>query len=161
MDKIDKSILESLQKNARIKNSTLARTLDLPPTTLQERIKRLEKNKIIKGYRAEIGYEKLGLNVQAFVAVTLNRHEPNDIREFEKGIRNLPNIRECFHLSGRFDYLLHVMVKDLPELGELVKKGITALPDFGRCETFLVFSEVKSNGDWLLDPPSLEKSDQT
>ena len=161
MDSIDRAILESLRKNARVKNSALARTLDLPPTTLQERIKRLEKKRIIKGYRAEIDNEKLGLNVQAFIAVTLNRHESNDIREFEKGIQNLPNIRECFHLSGRFDYLLHVMVKDLPELGELVKKGITALPDFGRCETFLIFSKVKSDGGWFHDILSSEESDQT
>jgi len=145
MDQTDLSILDALQQNARKKKSVLARELDMPATTLQERIRRLEKKGVIEGYRAAVNAEKLGLGVQAFIAVSLRHHESNSIRQFEKGIAGVPCIRSCYHLSGRFDYMLHVTVKDLNALGNLVKTEITTLPDFGKCETFLIFSEVQSN----------------
>ncbi|MBL0713585.1 MAG: Lrp/AsnC ligand binding domain-containing protein [Desulfosarcina sp.] len=92
----------------------------------------------------------IGLAVQAFVAVTLDHHESRDIRTFEKNIKTIPNIKACYHLSGRFDYLLHLVARDLQELGDLVKTGITSLPDFGRCETHLVFSKIESSSGWPL-----------
>ena len=58
---------------------------------------------------------------------------------------DIPCIRASYHLSGRFDYMLHVSVKGLEALGNLVKTEITTLPDFGKCETFLIFSEIQSN----------------
>lgn len=144
MDAIDIQILTILQSRARIKKSEMARELDLPATTLQERIRRLEERGIIKNYKAVIDPEKIGLMVQAFVAVTLDCHESSEIRNFERGIKTIPNIKACYHLSGRFDYLLHLAAKDLQELGDLVKVKITALPDFGRCETYLSFSEIET-----------------
>jgi Lrp/AsnC family transcriptional regulator, leucine-responsive regulatory protein len=144
MDAIDIQILTILQSRARIKKSEMARELDLPATTLQERIRRLEESGIIKNYKAVIDPEKIGLTIQAFVAVTLDRHESSDIRNFEKGIKTIPNIKACYHLSGRFDYLLNLVAKDLQDLGDLVKVRITTLPDFGRCETYLVFSEIET-----------------
>lgn len=149
MDEIDLKIIGLLQQNARLKNSELARKLNMPPTTLQERIRRLERREIIQGYQAIIDPSKIGLTVQAYIAVTLDRHEANNIRSFEKGVKKIPHIITCRHLSGRFDYLLHVAVRDLAQLGDLVKTGITSLPDFGKCETFLIFSEIDPNMDWM------------
>ena len=148
MDMIDKQILKSLQDNARIKKSEMARELNLPATTLQERIRRLEKKGIIKKYQVVVDPEMLGFSVQAFVAVTLNKHESSDIRDFEKSIKTIPNIKACYHLSGRFDYMLHLVARDLNQLGVLVKTRITSLPDFGRCETHLVFSDIETSNQW-------------
>ena len=145
---IDKQILKSLQDNARIKKSEMARQLNLPATTLQERIRRLEKKGIIKKYQVVVDPEMLGFSVQAFVAVTLNKHESSDIRDFEKSIKTIPNIKACYHLSGRFDYMLHLVARDLNQLGVLVKTRITSLPDFGRCETHLVFSDIETSNQW-------------
>ena len=148
MDIMDRKILTILQSRARIKKSEMARELNIPATTLQERIRRLEETGVIKGYQAVVDPEKVGLSVQAFVAVTLDCHEPTEIRSFEKSIKTIHNIKACYHLSGRFDYLLHLVARDLKELGDLVKVGITALPDFGRCETHLLFSEIESSQVW-------------
>lgn len=148
MDKIDRQILKVFQDNARIKKSEMARELDLPATTLQERIRRLEKKGIIKKYQVVVDPEMIGFSVQAFVAVTLDKHESSDIRNFEKSIKTIPNIKACYHSSGRFDYLLHLVARDLNQLGVLVKTGITSLPDFGRCETHLVFSEIETSNQW-------------
>jgi Lrp/AsnC family transcriptional regulator, leucine-responsive regulatory protein len=148
MDTIDRNILGILQARARIKKSEMARELNLPATTLQERIRKLEENGTIKKYQAIVDAESIGFKVQAFVAVTLDRHESSDIRSFEKSIKTIPNIKACYHSSGRFDYLLHVVARDLNQLGVLVKTGITSLPDFGRCETHLVFSEIETSNQW-------------
>jgi len=148
MDTIDRNILSILQTRARIKKSEMARELNLPATTLQERIRKLEENGTIKKYQAIVDAESIGFKVQAFVAVTLDRHESSDIRSFEKSIKTIPNIKACYHSSGRFDYLLHVVARDLNQLGVLVKTGITSLPDFGRCETHLVFSEIETSNQW-------------
>jgi len=157
MDMIDKQILTLLQDNARIKKSEMARELNLPATTLQERIRRLEKNGIIKKYQVIVDPETIGFSVQAFVAVTLDRHESSDIRDFERSVKTIPNIRACYHSSGRFDYLLHLVARDLNELGVLVKTRITSLPDFGRCETHLVFSEIETSNRWpFLDDKAME-----
>jgi Lrp/AsnC family leucine-responsive transcriptional regulator len=83
------------------------------------------------------------LGIQAFISVILSRHESDIIRKFEEGIRQIPNVRACYNLTGRFDYLLHVATRDLDQLGKLIKTRITALPGFGKSESFLVLSEVK------------------
>jgi DNA-binding Lrp family transcriptional regulator len=148
MDQTDLSILSILQDRARIKKSEMARELDIPATTLQERLRRLESNGVIKNYQAVIDPEKVGLGVQAFVAVSLNRHESINIRNFERAIKTITSIKACYHVSGRFDYLLYLVAGDLQQLGKIVKVQITALPDFGRCETYLVFSEIESSKAW-------------
>jgi len=145
MDLLDLKILKALQTSGRKKNAELARELGVAPSTMMERIRRLEESGVLQGYRASIDPKKMGLNIQAFISVTLSRHETEVIRQFEEGIRKTPHIRACYHLTGRFDYLLHVFVADLDQLGRLVKNRIAALPGFGKSETFLVFSEIKSD----------------
>ena len=88
--------------------------------------------------------------MQAMIAITLNRHESEIIRQFEEGIREIPNVRACYHLTGRFDYMLYVGAEDIHELGRLVKTKIAELPGFGMSETFVIFSEIKSAKSGLI-----------
>jgi Lrp/AsnC family leucine-responsive transcriptional regulator len=108
MDLLDSKILKALQASGRKKNAELARELGVAPSTMMERIRRLEESGVLQGYRASIDPQKLGVNIQAFISVTLSRHETEVIRQFEESIRKMPHIRACYHLTGRFDYLLHV-----------------------------------------------------
>jgi Lrp/AsnC family leucine-responsive transcriptional regulator len=86
--------------------------------------------------------------VQAFISVVLERHEVTAIQRFEEDVQKIPHVRACYHLTGRFDYLLHVAVADLNRLGELVKADIAAIPNVGKSETFLVLSEIKPDNGW-------------
>ncbi len=149
MDDLDRRIILALCNNGREKISTIARKLGVPTTTAQERLKRLESRGIIKGYSALIDPTQLGFFVQALVGLSLNRHETNKIRSFEKAVQRVSRVKACYHVSGRFDYILHVVAKDLDDLGSLVKTQIAGLPDFGRCETFIIFSEIDSAGNLL------------
>jgi Lrp/AsnC family leucine-responsive transcriptional regulator len=80
--------------------------------------------------------------------VTLGRHSAETIRPFERGVLEIPHVRACYHVSGRFDYILHVAAQDLEHLGRLVKKHIAAIPGVDKTESFLVFSEIKSDVGW-------------
>ena len=160
MDELDKKILKALQTEARKKNAELARELGVAPSTMLERVRRLEEGGVVQGYRATLDPKKLGLSVQAFITVTLYQHEAGDIRKFEKGVRRIPYIRACYHLTGRFDYLLHVAARDINQLGDLIKTQIASLPSFGKSETFLAFSEVKPDGGWPIED-DLFRSNET
>lgn len=148
MDDLDKKILIALQTNARKKNSELARDFGVAPSTVLERIRRLEEHGLIQSYRAVINPARLGLTIQAFAAISLDRHEVDAIRKFEEGIQQISHVRACYHMAGRFDYLLHVAAQDLEHLGELVKNWIASIPGIGRVETFPVYSEVKPDKGW-------------
>jgi Lrp/AsnC family transcriptional regulator, leucine-responsive regulatory protein len=161
IDNLDIQILGILQENARAKNIELARELGIAQSTVLERVRRLEEQGFITGYRAILNPEKLGLSIQAFVSVAMQRHEAETIRRFEEGVRELHGVRACYHLTGRFDYLLYVAVKDLEELGKLVKTGIAALDGYGKSETFVIFSEIKPDeGVPIGDAPGREKKQE-
>ncbi len=151
MDNLDKRILAALQANARTKNSELARELGIAPSTVLERVRRLEERGFIQNYRGVLNPAKLGLAVQAFAAISLDRHEVDTIQRFEQEIQQIPHVRVCHHLAGRFDYLLHMAARDLEQLGELIKNQIASIPGIGRVETLPIYSEVKSDAGWPIE----------
>jgi Lrp/AsnC family leucine-responsive transcriptional regulator len=151
MDNLDRKILRSLQLDARIKNADLARDLGVAPSTMLERVRRLEERGFFNGFKAVINPEKLGLTVQAMVSVSLGQHSTKTIQPFEQAVKSFPNILVCYHVTGRFDYILHVVAKSLNHLGVLVKEEIASMPGVGKTETFLVFSEIKNDQGYPLD----------
>jgi len=151
MDKIDRHTLKALQKDGRKKNSDLAKETGLAPSTMLDRVKKLEDKGILQGYRAVVNPEKLGLKAQGFACISLDRHQVKDIQILENTIKEIPNVRACYHITGRFDYLLHVVAPDLNEFGKLIKKTLATIPGIGRIETFLVYAEVKPDQGWPID----------
>ena len=110
-----------------------------------ERVRRLEERGYFKGFRALLNPKKLGYGVQALVSVSLAAYRTKTIHPFEEGVRRIPYVRVCYNVSGRFDYILLVVAKDVDHLGALVKEQIASLPGVDRTETFIVFSEIKSD----------------
>ena len=151
MDKLDQEILKALQRDARVKNADLARNLGVAPSTMLERVRRLEERGYFNGFKAVINPEKLGLSVQAMISVSLGQHSTKTIGPFEDAVKAIPNILVCYHVTGRFDYVLHVVAKNLKQLGILVKERIASMPGVGKTETFLVFSEIKNDNGFPLD----------
>ena len=151
MDDLDRQILRALQKDARVKNADLARQLGVAPSTMLERVRRLEERGYFTGFKAVVNLEKLGLDIQALISVSLGQHSTQTIRPFEQAIKSIPNIMVCYHVTGRFDYMLHVVARNLKELGSLVKEQIASLPGVGKTETFLVFSEIKNDNGYPLE----------
>ena len=158
MDALDRDILIALQRDGRQTNAHLAETLELSPSAMLERVRRLERDGAIRGYRAadhgkfdmlaEVVPQALGVGLQAFVAAELNAHSRDHIESFERGIAHVLGVRTCYHVTGRFDYLLHVAVQDLEHLGRLIKTDIAAVPGVAKLETLLVLTEVKADEGW-------------
>lgn len=151
MDNIDRHTLKALQKDGRKKNYELAKETGLAPSTMLDRVKKLEDKGIIKGYRAVMNPEKLGLKAQGFACISLDRHRVRDIEILENEIKDIPNVRACYHVTGRFDYLLHVVALELGDLGDLIKEKLATIPGMGKIETFIVYAEVKPDQGWPID----------
>ena len=151
MNDIDRRILAMLQTDARRRNVDLARELGVAPSSMLGRVRRLEERGYFKGFRAILDPEKLGYGVQALVSVSLTAHITKTIRPFEEGVHRIPEVRVCYHVSGRFDYILLVVARDVNHLGNLVKEQIASLPGVDRTETFIVFSEIKSDNGYPIE----------
>ncbi|RJO67977.1 MAG: Lrp/AsnC family transcriptional regulator [Myxococcales bacterium] len=151
LDALDRQILQALQTDGRKSNADLARALGVAPSTMLERIRRLEERGVLKSYRAVLDPAALGLTIQAFVSVSLDRHDTAYIERFESGVQAIEEVVAAYHLTGRLDYMLHVSARDLPHLGEIIKSRIASIGGVGKVETFLVLSEIKPAGGWPLE----------
>ena len=160
MDTADLRILQSLQHNARVANADMARTCRLAPSTTLERVRRLEDRGVIKNYRARLDGPSLGFELQAMVMISLGRHQANPIEGFETAIHALPEVRACYHVTGRYDYLVQVVVRDITHLRELLTKRLAAIRGVEKEETFIVLSATKEDEGYpigLLTPDDAEK----
>jgi len=157
MDHIDRQILTTLQQHGRTTNVELARMNGLAPSSMLDRVRRLEEKGLIKGYRAELDPRALGYQVAAMVMINLGRHESARIETFEAGVAAIPEVKMCFHVTGRYDYILHLAARDINHLSELVKHRIGALGGVEKQETFLVLSTVKDDQGYSLEPLDLDQ----
>lgn len=144
LDAKDRLLLQHLQDNARITNTELARRVDLSPPGLQRRLRRLEENGIIDKYVTMLDKEAVGFDMTCFVQVTLRRHEPEAIRAFREIVQEMPEIMECHHVTGEYDYLLKILVKNRQHLETFLVDTLTPVRGMDKIRTSLVLSEIKS-----------------
>ena len=145
LDRTDLMILKELQENAKISNVELARRVHLSPTPCLERVKRLEKNEYIKGYRAALNPNKLSANLLSFVEIKLTRTSKDVFTEFKKAVKELPQVLECHLVSGDFDYLLKTRVADMIAYRELLGETLLTLPHVSSSRFYMVMEEVKES----------------
>ena len=143
LDKIDKKILETLQADGRIKNSDLAKIINISPPPTAERVKKLEKNGYIKKYVALVDPIKVGITCFTFVEVTLVRHGKDAIERFMSSIVKLDEVMECHHITGGADFLLKIATRDIPTYEQFIIQTLTALPDVQHLKTLVVLSTLK------------------
>lgn len=144
LDEIDKQILTIVQRDARISNVALAQQIHLSPPAAFTRLKRLEERGFIRQYCALLDHERVGYDLLAFVHVTLRMHEPDQVAEFRAAIREMPQVLECYFVTGEYDYLLKVVVRNRQDLERFLVDTLTPAPGVGRIHTNIVFSEVKT-----------------
>lgn len=145
IDSIDLAILAALQANGRITNAELARHVQLAASSTLERVRRLEERGYIRGYRAVLEPRALGFTVQAVVLINLAGHQAGPIERFETQVRALPEVTLCLHVTGRYDYLLHVVVRDMEHLRQLITRDLAAIGGVQKQETFLVLATAKQH----------------
>jgi Lrp/AsnC family leucine-responsive transcriptional regulator len=143
IDKIDKKILNVLQENGRITNLNLSNLAGLSPAPTLERVRKLEKSGVIKSYHANVDAEKLGLNLQVVIMVRLTRQINNAMQRFCDKIQTIEEIVECVQVTGGYDYLLRVVVKDVQGLDKLINSKLSKIDEIGSMRTNVILSTIK------------------
>ena len=132
LDRIDRSILHELQLDGRISNIKLAERINLSESACLRRVKLLEEAGIIGGYAMLINQAAVGLSGNVFVEITLNRQRREDQDAFEAGVAQVPEVMECYLMSGDYDYLLRVVVADAGDYERIHHEQLTSLPGVAR-----------------------------
>ncbi len=145
MDKIDRQLLHLIQKDATLTTAELADQVGLSASPCARRLKRLEQEGVISGYRAMISRGSVGIAMTVFVEVSLNNHQASSIDEFETAIVDMDEVISCHVVSGAYDYLLEVVSKDLPGYESFTRK-LQRLENVKDIHTHLAIRQVKGNG---------------
>ena len=152
MDSLDRDVLLALQADGRMSNLALAHSLGLSPSAMLGRVRRLERSGAIRGYHATIDPAVLGITVRAFVVVRLREHSEQSITEFEERIKHVVGVRACYHVTGQFDMLLELALRDLDHLSQLIRVDIARIPGVMNLETMLIMAESVADVGWPAGP---------
>ena len=143
LDKTDLNILRTLQRNARLTTKELAAEVNLSTTPVFERLKRLERGGYIKKYIAVLDANKLNLGFVVFVNVKLRRMNHDTAIDFVKRIREVPEVTECYNISGHFDYLLKIHATDMQAYQHFILEKLGTIESVGSIESTFVMGEIK------------------
>ena len=143
IDSYDKAILDQLSINGRITITELSRIIGLSKTPCQARIKRLEADGYITGYRALLNPIKLGLDHVAFVEVKLTSTHESALKAFNAKVMQIKEIEQCHMIAGGFDYLLKVRTQSISEYRRVMGERISSLPHVANTSTFVAMEAVK------------------
>jgi DNA-binding Lrp family transcriptional regulator len=157
LDVTDISILKLLQHDARLNNKEIADKLGKSVTPIYERIKKLEENGYIRRYVALLNKDLIGKDLVAFTTVQLKEHSQNALRSFLKEGSKFPEVMECYHLTGTFDFLLKIAIRDMTEYNGFLLNKLSTLPNIGVVQSFFVLSEGKVETAYELAIPVITK----
>lgn len=145
LDTTDRKLLNLLQQNSKQSTKQLSLQLNLSVTAVYERIKKLENQNIITDYVALIDKKKVEKSFLVFCHVKLTQHSKHNVESFEKDILKLEEVSECFHVSGDYDYIIKVYLKDMESYREFMITKLTAIPNIGSTHSSFAIEEVKNS----------------
>ncbi|WP_184545619.1 Lrp/AsnC family transcriptional regulator [Mucilaginibacter sp. FT3.2] len=153
LDNTDISILKLLQENARLTNQEIADKLHKTASPIYRRIKRLEEEGFIKKYVAVLDAKKIERSLIAFTHIQLKDHSQDSLRNFEKAIIQFPEVLECYHMSGIYDFILRVAVKDLETYHQFLMNDLFHIMAIGSVQSTFVMKQSKHEAAFPIDIP--------
>lgn len=144
LDKIDRQILMLLQTDAHLTIQDIGQRINLSKTPVHERIKRLEREGIIDRYVTLLSKKKLGNLLVVYCQVTLDKQTRDTFIDFDGAVRALPEVMECNLVSGTFDYLLKIVIRDMESYNRFYQDRLSVLPGVLHISSFFVMDEVKN-----------------
>ncbi len=143
LDRTDKRILELLQQDGGLSNLELADKVGLSPSPCSRRVKALEDSGLISGYRALLDARKLGLDLQAMISISMDKHTPERFEQFEAQVRACPEILECYLITGQTaDYVLKVLVEDMEAYQQFLLGTLTRIDGVTGVQSSFVMRKV-------------------
>ena len=143
IDEIDRKILQTLQQDARISNVRLARKVGLSPSPCLRRVRDLESRGVIRDYVSLLDPAAIGLGVSVFVQVTLEKQVEKELELFEQAVLERPEVMECYLMTGDADYLLRVVVRDVPSFERFLLDHLTRIPGVAGIKSSFALKQVK------------------
>jgi DNA-binding Lrp family transcriptional regulator len=143
LDAIDYRILDRLQDDARLTNVDLAKAVNLSPSPCLARVRALEADGLIDRYVTLLDPVKVGLTVSVFISVSLEKQVESALEIFERAIRDRPEVMECYLMTGDADYLIRVVVPDVPALERFILDFLTKVPGVGNIRSSFALKQVK------------------
>ena len=143
LDDVDRDIVRQLQVDGRMSNLDLSRAIGLSPAATHARVRRLEERGVITGYAARVDAERAGFDLLCLVSIGIVLHQQDAVTRVRTALSELPEVLECHHLTGQFDYQLKVVLRDRRALERFVVEKLTPLPGIARIQTSVVLSTVK------------------
>jgi len=147
LDRTDRTILAELQRNGRLSNRELAERVHLSESACLRRVRALEDARVIDRYAALVSQSKVGLPGNVFVSITLNRQEQADLAAFEEAVKGVPEVMECYLMTGAQDYLLRVVVSDAADFERLHSQHLTRLPGVARVQSSFALRTVRKSAE--------------
>lgn len=145
LDEIDLAILQLLQEDGRISNVDLAARVELSPPATHTRLKRLQAKGFIRKFTAILDQELVGFDMTCYVNISLRMHGVTELEQFRRSVLEMTQVLECYHVTGEFDYLLKIVVRNRRDLQQFVEHNLTSLAGVARIHTSLVLDEIKSS----------------
>ena len=142
LDATDRLLLDALQRDARMTNAALAERAHLSESACLRRVRALEASGLISGYGARTDQEKAGLPVNVFVNVTLGHQDQADLQAFEEAVRRIPEVMECYLMTGDYDYLIRIVVADTADFERVHSEHLTRLPGVSRVHSSFALRAV-------------------
>lgn len=143
LDDLDRAILERLQDDGRITNAALAKAVGISPTSTLARVRRLERDGVIRSYAALIDADAVGQPVTALTRVRLRQHGARELDAFKRAIGGFGQVQACWHLAGDDDFVLKIVASDLADYERFVTRELSALENLGQIRTSICLSTVK------------------
>jgi len=143
IDRYDRQILDVLQRDGRVSNVQLAAAVNLSESACLRRVRALEEAGMIDRYVALLNQAEAGLSGNVFVHIGLHREEDRELAAFEEAVRDIPEVMECYLMTGEFDYLLRVVVSDMADFERLHKEALTRLPGVARVNSSVAIRTVQ------------------
>jgi Lrp/AsnC family transcriptional regulator, leucine-responsive regulatory protein len=150
LDEIDRQILQILQGDGRITNADLARRVGLSPPSVLQRVRKLEESGVINRYVAILDPATLGLTLTVVVFVSLSLHQDQPIEGFVEQAVRLPEVVECLHVSGDFDFMLKVRVADMRSYEQFIVNKLTKIGGVGKIQSCFVMASRKESTEVTL-----------
>ena len=144
LDETDFGLLDLLQKDALLSHKELAHRLHKSITPIHLRIKKLMEEGYIKRFAAIIDPKKIGRGLIAYTQVQVKQHSQETLLNFQQEVVKLSEVMECYHMTGNFDFLLKIAIRDMDEYNHVLMKKLSQLPDVGNMQSFFVMSEAKN-----------------
>lgn len=145
LDRIDRKILNILQRDARISITDLAREVGLSATPVSERVKRLEREHVILGYHAKLDPEALGMRILVFVELRLAQKSSEIFDSVKRELAHVPEVLECHLVAGEFDYLIKARISDMRDYRDLLGRILLKLPMAIESRSYVVMEEIKES----------------